>query len=280
MAQGLRRNGLPDRRRRPGQLRGAQGPRRRVHRGADGAAVRARLRVPRPVREQVPARQADRWLIRPGAAGESPPGALRADQRERLLLGDRDGCDHPSPGPAGLAGRAASPRRGDARLAERPNPACRETTTSTRLPSGEPSPTVSASAPATETATGRSPSSTPGARGAWAAAPRAGHRARRSRRDRRVRRPAERVGRTTSAPGGTKLDGTRRTAKPGPACLGTDRLSGRRARRSQPPRLQRPVAGLDSRAVAGRHRRGQSSADESGDEEDERPGTAAHAASA
>ena len=54
MAMGFA-GGLPHHGRLPGLLRGAQGPRRRVHRGARGAAVRNRLRVPRPLRQQLPA---------------------------------------------------------------------------------------------------------------------------------------------------------------------------------------------------------------------------------
>ena len=42
-------------RRLPRRLRGAQGARRRVHRGAVRAPVRHRRRVPRPVRQLVPA---------------------------------------------------------------------------------------------------------------------------------------------------------------------------------------------------------------------------------
>ena len=40
--QGLRRHGVPDHGRLPGGLRGAQGPRRRVHRGPRGAPLRDR----------------------------------------------------------------------------------------------------------------------------------------------------------------------------------------------------------------------------------------------
>ena len=49
--QGLRRHGLPHDRRLPGLLRGAERPRRRVHRAARGAPLRHRLRLPRPVRQ-------------------------------------------------------------------------------------------------------------------------------------------------------------------------------------------------------------------------------------
>ena len=46
---------LPDHRRRSRVVRGAEGTRRRVSRGARGAPVRDRLGVPRPVRQSVPA---------------------------------------------------------------------------------------------------------------------------------------------------------------------------------------------------------------------------------
>ena len=76
MSQGLRRHDLPDDGGLPGVLRGAQGPRGRVLRGADGVPLRHRLGVPRPVREQHPAD--------PGHDGRRV-GTTGARPRARLL---------------------------------------------------------------------------------------------------------------------------------------------------------------------------------------------------
>ena len=70
----LRRPLLPDRRH-PGDLRGAQGQGRRVHAGADAAAVRHRRRVPRPLGQPHPG-HAGRHRARFVREGSARGGAL------------------------------------------------------------------------------------------------------------------------------------------------------------------------------------------------------------
>ena len=52
--EGLRGDGVSHDRRLPGRLRGAEGPRRRVHRTARGAPLWNRLGLPRPIGQQHP----------------------------------------------------------------------------------------------------------------------------------------------------------------------------------------------------------------------------------
>ena len=56
----------------PGLVRGAQGARRRVHRGARGAPVRHRLRLPRPVGQQLPPDAGDDLAGAPARAARRP----------------------------------------------------------------------------------------------------------------------------------------------------------------------------------------------------------------
>ena len=71
-------------RRREGELRGAEGPRRRVHAAADGAALRRRCGVPRPVGEPLP-HGSEPGLSR--ASAERPPRrALRHTGRLAILI--------------------------------------------------------------------------------------------------------------------------------------------------------------------------------------------------
>ena len=221
--EGLRGHGLPDRRRRPGRA-----TRSSRSRGVEFTEAPAEQpygldsEFRDPSGNKYPARQADRRADQ--AAGSrriSRPGALRADQRERLLLGDRQrrrpALARLRPGPASASSLTAG--RGDAALGGAPEPGLPRDHHVDPASLGRAPPTVSASAPATATSTGRSPRATPGARGALGSAARPA--ARRATYEpggivAPGARPSASAG-LTSAPGGTKLAGTRRTASAVPA---------------------------------------------------------------
>ena len=86
-AKGSAGERLPGHRRRLRRVRGAEVPRRRVRRAARGAPVRHRLRLPRPLRQPLPAHADHRAVNRPPL----PRRFQHALHRHRTDLGQRSG---------------------------------------------------------------------------------------------------------------------------------------------------------------------------------------------
>ena len=116
-------------RRHPGDLRGAEGQGRRVHAGADAAAVRRRRRLPRPVGQPHPGHAERVDAIRCGRAprGRGSPGALsrpRAGRRRtraaRAARSRRRHHGRRRPSPTGSSACAVRRPSSPARL--RPSP--------------------------------------------------------------------------------------------------------------------------------------------------------------